>query len=190
MHHIVAVTGMPGSGKSTAITVAKDLGYDCIRFGQLTIDTVRERGLDVTPDNEKIIREELRQEHGMAAYATLNLPTIEKMLEKSNVVIDGLYSWSEYKVLKQKYGDRLSVLAIHVPPTLRYERLSERMTDETDTALNNRTISKEDAMKRDAAEIENIEKGGPIAMADHMLVNTNGYDEFVAELKTFYQSLV
>ena len=189
MHHIVAISGMPGSGKSTAIKIAKDLGYSCIRFGQLTIDTVRERGMVVTPENEQIVREDLRQKHGMAAYATLNLPTIEQMLEQGDVVIDGLYSWSEYKVLKEKYGDRLTMLAIHVPPKIRYRRLSERKTDENDTALNNRTISKEDAMKRDVAEIENIEKGGPIAMADHMIVNTKGYDDFVAELNQFYQSL-
>lgn len=189
MNHIVAVTGMPGSGKSTAIKVAKELGYSCIRFGQLTIDTVRERGMEVTPENEQIVREDLRKKHGMAAYATLNLPTIEQMLGKNNVVIDGLYSWSEYKVLKEKYGDRLTMLAIHVPPKLRYQRLSARKTDISDKDLNNRTISKEDAMKRDVAEIENIEKGGPIAMADHMIVNTRGYDEFVSELRSFYQSI-
>jgi len=32
----------------------------------------------------------------MAAYAKLNLPRIDETLQKSNVVLDGLYSWEEY----------------------------------------------------------------------------------------------
>jgi len=36
----------------------------------------------------------------MAAYAILNLPAIDSALKKSNVVIDGLYSWEEYVTLK------------------------------------------------------------------------------------------
>ena len=39
----------------------------------------------------------------MGAFALLALPKIAKGLEKGHVVIDGLYSWSEYKILKRHF---------------------------------------------------------------------------------------
>lgn len=187
MNHIIAVAGMPGSGKTTALEIARDeFDFRYIRFGQLTIDTVRERGLEVNPKNEKIVREDLRKEFGMGAYALKNIPQINAFLEKGHVVIDGLYSWSEYKVLKEEYRENISVLAVHAPPALRHKRLSERQSDASDTAANNRTISLEDAQKRDYAEIENIEKGGPIAMADYMIVNDGDFEKYKQALRNVF----
>jgi len=114
----------------------------------------------------------MRAKHGMGAYATLNIPKVDKFLEEGNVVGDGLYSWSEYKILREKYGDQLTVIAVYAPPHLRYKRLAARVLEAEDTDLRNRPISEESANKRDSAEIENLEKGGPIAMADYTLVNT------------------
>jgi dephospho-CoA kinase len=106
----------------------------------------------------------------MAAFAVLNLPKIEEALKKGNVIVDGLYSWSEYKVLKEKFGTGLSVLAVFTPIKDRYYRLSIRDI---------RPLSEEEARSRDYAEIENIEKGGPIAMADYTVVN----DEDIQSLR-------
>ena len=50
----------------------------------------------------------MRKEHGMGAYAILNIPKFDELLKKGNVVGDGLYSWSEYKILKEKYQQDLS----------------------------------------------------------------------------------
>ena len=49
----------------------------------------------------------------MGAYAIKNLPKIDNYLKEGNVVGDGLYSWDEYKILKDKYGDQLIVIRIH-----------------------------------------------------------------------------
>jgi len=64
------------------------------------------------------------------------------------------------------------VVAVYAPPKLRYARISKRKVDRNDDSLRNRTFTKQEAESRDYAEIENIEKGGPIAMADYTLVNT------------------
>ena len=61
------------------------------------MEKLNESGLEVTPENEKMMREKLRAEYGMAAYATLSLPKIEEYAKTSNVVLDGLYSWDELK---------------------------------------------------------------------------------------------
>ena len=110
-------------------------------------------------------KELLRKELGMAAYAILNQPRIDAALQNNDVVADGLYSWSEYKVLRDYYGDRLNVVAVYAPPAVRYERLEKRQLLKEDVNLRNRPATKDQAKARDYAEIENIEKGGPIAMA-------------------------
>lgn len=162
MKKVVSIVGMPGAGKSEVASVFEANGYTRIRFGDITDREVRKRGLELNEENERRVRELLRQEHGMSAYARLNQPRIDAAREKSNVVIDGLYSWEEYLFLKQAYGERFYVVAVWTPPEARYNRLGRRA---------NRPLTPEEAASRDRAEIENTNKGGPIAMADFTLLN-------------------
>jgi deoxycytidylate deaminase/predicted kinase len=166
---IIAVVGMCGAGKSVVSNFLAKEGYQFLRFGQITLDEVKKRGLELTEENEKTIREEFRQKFGMAAFATLNQDKIDSLSTNGNVVIDGLYSWSEYKILKDKYGESLKVVAVVAPPSVRYSRLEERKI--IDEKMRNRPFTREKGKSRDYAEIENIEKGGPIAMADITIIN-------------------
>lgn len=182
MNKIIFIVGMAGSGKSIVADELVAQGFSYVRFGQIVMDKIKEQGLEVNEKNEKDIREGLREEHGMAAFAILNIPKFDNFLESFNVVGDGLYSWAEYKVLKEKYGDKMFVIAVYAPPILRYERLGSRKAD-NDEEQRFRAIGKEDAKKRDYAEIENVEKGGPIAMADFTIVNTGTVEELKIQIK-------
>src|SRR3989338_9856714 len=179
---------MPGAGKSYVADYFTKAGYEYIRFGQATIDTLKKRGLEVNEQNERMIREELRKTHGMAAYAIINLEKIDTA--KKNVIIDGLYSWSEYKIIKEKFGEDFFTFAVYAPPKLRYDRLTNRAdlfkNDRTHTY---RSIKRADAIARDYAEIEKIEKGGPIAMADYTIVNTKGIEELKKEVTSLIEKL-
>ncbi len=75
--------------------------------------------MEINEANERYMREKLRKEHGMAAYAILNLPPINKALLSTNVVVDGLYSWEEYLVLKEHYGAAMSLIAVWASPAVR-----------------------------------------------------------------------
>ncbi len=183
MNRLVAVVGMTGSGKSAACEVLRREGWGYIRFGRLTIDRLVEAGREITPDNERRIREALRREHGMGAYAKLLLPDIERELARGPVVIDGLYSWSEYKILKDRFPDTFAVIAIHASPAVRYARLANRAEAEADPAHTLRRLAPEEARRRDYAEIEGIEKGGPIAMADVMIVNEATLEALEAQVR-------
>lgn len=167
MNRLIAVVGMCGSGKSEVCKIIEEKGYAKVYFGGITMEEVKRRGLEINEKNEKAVREGFRKEHGMAAYAILNLPKIKKAIKKSNVLIDGLYSWSEYKFLKEKFPGMV-VMHIYTPLKLRYKRLAERPL---------RPIEKEEIIKRDYAEIENIEKGGPIAMADFTIINNGSINQ-------------
>jgi dephospho-CoA kinase len=167
--------GMAGSGKSVVSDELKKQGFSFLRFGQITLDKIKERGLELNEENEKKIREGFRKEHGMAAFAILNIPKLNRLLRDLNVVVDGLYSWSEYKVLREKYGDSIYVIAVYASPKLRYQRLKDRSA-ENDSQQRFRPFTEKEAEARDYAEIENIEKGGPIAMADFTIINTDTID--------------
>ncbi|MFH1455853.1 MAG: AAA family ATPase [archaeon] len=175
MKQIVAIVGLCGSGKSVVADEFTKADYKFIRFGQITLDKLKEQGIEPNEANQKAMREGLRQEHGMAAFAILNQDKINNT--DKNVIIDGLYSWSEYKVLREKYRDNFHIITVYAPPKTRWERLSQRFPDETDTNLRNHHFTQEEAKARDYAEIENIEKGGPIAMADFTIHNTGTIEE-------------
>jgi len=169
---VVAIVGMAGSGKSEVARVFGQHGFARIRFGDITDKEVKKRGLVLNEDNERHIRELLRKEHGMAAYAKLNLPRIDAALKKSNVVIDGLYSWEEYTFLKAQYKENFSIIAVWASPQTRYSRLSSRAE---------RPLTPKEAASRDRAEIENTKKGGPIAMADYTISNESSLSDLEAQ---------
>lgn len=185
MNKFIAIVGMAGAGKSVVSDELIKRNYQFFRFGQITMDILKERGLEPTEENEKAIREGVREEHGMAAYAILNLPKIDNFLKKGNVVGDGLYSWDEYKVLKEKFKEQLHVLAVYAPPQVRYARLAGRKLTAGDKNLRFRPMTEEQARSRDFAEIENIAKAGPIAMADFTLVNTTSLEDLKEQLENF-----
>lgn len=189
MHQLVAIVGMAGSGKTTAADMLVAHGFRFVRFGQITLDIVQERGLAVNETNERVVREEVRRQHGMGAYATLNIPKFDELLAQGDVVADGLYSWSEYKILKERYGERCVVLIIFASPKTRYARLSARERPADDTEARFRSLSPEEAKARDYAEIEHIEKAGPTAMADYLINNEGSVEELKAGLERFVQWL-
>lgn len=182
MNKIVCIVGMAGSGKSIVADELVKNGFSYLRFGQITIDKIKEEGLEINETNEKKTREGFRKKYGMGAYAILNIPKFDELLKKSNVVGDGLYSWSEYKILKEKYSDMMYVIAVYAPPKLRYERLGNRNIED-DESRRFRSLTEIEAKLRDYAEIENIEKGGPIVMADFTIINTGTIDEIKEKVR-------
>ena len=159
---VVAIVGMAGAGKSEVAGLFETNGFIKIRFGDVTDEEVKKRGLALNEENERHTRELLREEYGMSAYAILNLSKIDLALKQSAVAIDGLYSWEEYTFLKSYYGQGFCVVAVWASPETRYARLGSRVE---------RPLTRAEAAGRDRTEIENTNKGGPIAMADYAIIN-------------------
>jgi dephospho-CoA kinase len=189
MNKIVCISGMCGAGKSVVSDFFIKNGFQFVRFGQLTLDEVKNRGLDVNETNERIIREEFRAKYGMAAYAILNLSKFDELIKNGNIIADGLYSWEEYKVLKEHFGEAMVLIAVWAPPELRYERISSRVSGVDDKDLRHRSFTKEEAKARDYAELENLNKGGPIAMADFTIVNNKDIDFLNKQIEEIYNRI-
>ena len=179
MHKLVAIVGMAGAGKSTATEIFIKAGYRKIRFGDVTMEELGRRELPVNEENESVIRETLRIELGMDAYAKLNEPKIREVIKNSSVVIDGLYSWQEYEYLKPIFPD-MKLLAIYASPKTRYKRLATRAV---------RPLTEEEAISRDNAELDNLRKAEPIAMADFTIMNESGVEEFKGKVESVIRRL-
>lgn len=179
---ILAIVGMPGSGKSTVVqTLVQEYSLPFLHFGNITIQEVRKRNLPETQENEKKVRLDLRQKYGMAAYAHLSIPQIAELFKTCDtVLIDGLYSWSEYTLLREALQKKVLLLTIISRRENRYHRLSIREY---------RPLSPEEAEKRDFAEIESLEKGGPIALCDYYLTNDTGIEDLKTNLHNLAHEL-
>jgi len=162
MKRVVAIVGMAGSGKSEVARTFVNAGFTRVRFGDITDKEMVKRSMERNEASERYCRELLRKELGMAAYAILNRPRIDNALKESNVVADGLYSWEEYLDFKSYYGRQFLVVAVCSSPRKRYARLAVR---------SERPLTEEESASRDKSEIENLNKGGPIAMADFIILN-------------------
>jgi dephospho-CoA kinase len=179
---VIAVVGLTGSGKSDATEHFIGRGFMRVGFNDPLYEELERRGLPRVQEHERPVREELRRDFGMGVMATRALPRVEVFVNEGKpVLIESMYSWSEYKIVKERFGDDFKVLAIYSPPVIRYDRLSKRKV---------RPLTFQEAQARDYAEIENIEKAGPIAMADWTIVNIKPRNEFLKEVGAIIDSLV
>lgn len=176
MNKIIAVIGMCGSGKTEAVKFFEKNGYEKVYFGEVVMNEMKSKGLDINEKNERETREALRKEFGMGAMAVKSIARINELYEKGNVVIESLYSWEEHKIIKQKFGIAFKLLCIYTTKEIRYKRLGDRPI---------RPLSRIEAESRDIAEIENLDKGGPIAFADYLVVNDGSMEQMKEELKKY-----
>lgn len=180
---IVAFVGLAGSGKSTAVDYLTDKGYPKIYLGGILYDAMKQAGIEITPESQQIFREEIREREGKDFIVKRAVTQTHDLINagQHRVILDGLYTWTEYKILKREFPGELHVVAIVAPKHLRHHRLAQRPA---------RPFTEAEATQRDWSEIENLEKGGPIAIADHYIVNDEGLatlhgriDAVIADIK-------
>ena len=163
---IIALVGLAGSGKSTATNYLKQKGYPSVYFGGVVMKALKDENLEITPANEKMIRTRLREDFGKDIIVNKIVEQIQNLIKsgQKRIIADGLYTWTEYKILKKHFPTELKVIALVPPKNLRHKRISSRPE---------RAMTLAEINNRDFNEIEVLEKGGPIAIADYFIVNKN-----------------
>lgn len=177
---IIALVGLAGSGKSSAVDYFTSKGIPKIYFGGIIYKAMEEAGIEPTWDNQQQFREEIRAREGKDFVVRRVIKSIHNLAQAGQkmIVLDGLYTWSEYKILKHEFPGQMSVVAIVTPKHLRYQRMSRRPE---------RPMQPREVDQRDWSEIENLEKGGPIAIADYFVINDGSLDDLHAKLETITQ---
>lgn len=174
---IVAFVGLTGSGKSSAVEYLTAKGYPKVYFGGIVLDAMTKEGIEHTQENEKPFREALREREGKDFVVKRIIGQIHDLINagQHRIVADGIYTWTEYKAMKREFPGELTVVAVVAPKHLRHHRLTQRPI---------RPLTDIEANERDWAEIENLEKGGPIAIADHYIINNGNLDHFHEQIDT------
>lgn len=177
MKEIIALAGLPGAGKTEAAKFFTEKGFFSLRFGDVTDDALKEKGLEKTEKNEKEIRVQLRKELGMDAYAKLNIPKIK---EHEKVVIDGLRSYQEFTTLKEEFGEAIKLLAIKTPDELRFSRLSQRKI---------RPLTKEECIARDYQELHEQNVKETLENTKDWINNSGTFDDLKEKIATYLQKI-
>jgi len=146
---IIALVGLAGSGKSSAVEYLTKKGFPKIYFGGVIYKAMDEAGIEPTWDNQQKFREEIRQREGKDFVIRRVIKNIRDLINagQNKIVLDGLYTWSEYKILKHEFPGQVVVIAIVTPKHLRYQRMAKRPE---------RPMQPREVDQRDWSEIENL----------------------------------
>jgi len=173
---VIGTVGLPGSGKSEAAAVAREMDIPVVTMGDVIREECRDRGLDPASEHGRVATA-LREENGPGAIAERSLPVIEDALEESDIVlVDGIRSDVEVEAFEQAYGEDFRLVSIEAPFETRAERLELRGRDagEVDGG--------ESLEERDDREL-GFGMGEAMEMADVTLTNDGGLDAFHDEVR-------
>lgn len=157
---IVAVTGMPGAGKSTAAQGLVDRGWKRVVMGDVIREETKRRGLEPDAKNTGEVMQDLRKRSGEAAVAKLCLKAIGN-LRTDKVVVDGIRSMAEVDEFRK--SAKVMLVAVHASRQRRYTLLRDRGRKDD-------PLSMEMFLKRDEREL-GVGISGAIALADETISN-------------------
>jgi len=170
---VVGIVGMPGSGKSVASGVAKELGFSVVVMGDVIREEVAKRGLSPTPENVGKVMVEVRREEGPAVVAKRCIPRIQSFSNR-DVIIEGLRSLAEAHEFRRRFPD-FKLIAIHSSPKTRFHRVFRR--NRSDDSADWQVF-----VERDLREIE-VGIGSAIALADYVIINEGTLQRFKASVR-------
>jgi len=180
---ILAFVGLPLSGKSTAASVAKELGIPVIVMGDIIRKYAESRGIKPTRENLGKLASELRQIEGMDAVAKRCIPALKKALKKKGmVVIDGIRGVAEVERFKREFGDNFILINIEAGAERRLRRARKRGREDDVRTM-------DELMRRDEQELS-WNMGEAMKIANYTIENNSSLEEFKKKIKDFLLKLI
>ena len=177
---LIGFTGLSGAGKSTAIEHLAAMGFGCSYYaGAVLREEIARRGLELTPDNERRIREELREARGMTVFAEMALPRLRAASCVRNLLLDAVYGKEELDFYHAHFSGKWKLIAIKASFSTRSARLQVRAE---------RPMNPADLRRRDQLELTKLRLGEVVSAADHQLDNETSLYEFKQALNSLAAS--
>lgn len=171
---VIVITGLPGSGKTIASNVAREMGLPVITMGDVIRDEATRSGISSSMASAML---RLRGGTRVIAYKT-----IERIPKQSSVVvIDGARSIREVEAVEEALSTKVVLIYVVAPWRARFERLMRRGRPDDPRSI-------EDFLMRDLRELR-YGLGDLIARADYILVNDSSIEEFKDRVRKVLASL-
>ena len=181
MGRVIAVCGLPASGKGEFAAILADTGIPVLSMGDMVRAEVKKLNIKEYPEVFGEIAQQLRQQFGDDVLAVRLCSAVDELLEHHNIVlIEGLRGVAEYDVFNAHWQDRFSTVAITADTEVRFQRIQSRGRAED---------GDRDSLKiRDEREIGwglNI----LIEQADYRIGNDGNLDEFVSKCQNWLEQI-
>ncbi len=182
MGRVIAVCGLPASGKGEFATILADTGIPVLSMGDMIRAEVKKLNLKENPEIFGEIAQQLRQQFGDDVLAIRLCSAVDELLQHHNIVlIEGLRGVAEYDVFNAHWQDRFSTIAIIADTEVRFQRIQLRGRAED---------GDRDSLKiRDEREIGwGLNK--LIAQADYRISNDGNLSDFVSKCQNWLDQIL
>lgn len=165
---IIAVAGMPGTGKEEFLTVAREMGIPFLRMGDVVRDFHSRRPPEDSGLSVGQFASAERERLGYSIWAERAM----ELMHGDVFLVDGCRSLDEVRAYRELTDDVL-VVGIHSSPGARYERLVKRKRDDAPR-------DRDEFAERDRREI-GWGLAELIVMSDILIVNEGTLTQFRSE---------
>jgi len=179
--HVLAFAGMPFSGKTEAVKIAKGMDIPVIRMGDMIWEEVRNRGLELSDKNVGTIASQMREKHGKDIWAKKTLEKVKTLGKTDFLVIDGLRNSEEIDMFKKELGRDFIVVAVTVSDEIRHQRAMNRSRGD-----DSKDIKK--IKERDKRELS-WGLGKVIESANIIISNEGAIEEFQKRIERIFDGI-
>ena len=127
MGKVVAVCGMPGSGKGEFAKIIANQGVPVRSMGDMVRAEVSRRGLDPSPNIFGEVAADLRAKHGEEVLAVRLADEVDSLLiTHALVLIEGMRGTAEFEIFSNRWQVNFSSMAIVASKDIRFARTQSR----------------------------------------------------------------
>lgn len=178
---VIAFAGMPFSGKSEAVSIAKEMNIPIIRMGEYVWEETKSKGLELNDYNVGNTADTMRKKYGMDIWAKKTLEKIKSIKKGKILIIDGIRNIEEIETFEKELGNNFLLIAIQATDEIRYKRAMNRGREDDSKDLK---LIKE----RDKRELS-WGLGNVIASADIVITNQGSIDEFKKRINEVFNKI-
>lgn len=174
----MGISGLPGSGKSLVSKIAIERGAKIVSMGDIIREESKKRG-----ESTKETAQNLRAEFGQYIVSELTIKKIKKLQEKefeSKIIVEGIRSPHEVNMFKENF-ENFIILSIFANPTLRFERLKNRMREDDSTDY-------VEFKARDRMELD-FGIGDVISLSDKTIINETDLESYTNSINKFLDEI-
>lgn len=181
---IIGITGTDGAGKGTVVDyLVEKKGFIHYSARAIWVGIFKERGMEPTRANMRLVANEMRKTQGNDFVATYYLEKIKKShIEKA--VVESIRVLAEAETLKE---NGCILIAVDADQGIRYERVQARRSESDRVTLEE--FVQHEALEMHDPDPHGMQKAKVIAMADFVILNNGSLDELHKEIERVLQKI-